>query len=212
MSMLFSPLKLKSITFRNRIFLSPMCQYSSCDGFPTDWHLVHLGSRAVGGAGLVMVEATAVSPEGRISPSDCGIWSDAHAEAFRPLTRFIQDHGAVAGIQLAHAGRKGACSVPWLGGEPLGRRNPAAGSYLRRLPSLFDVGYPVPRALTKEGMDEIEAGFRAAARRARAAGFQMIELHMAHGYLLHEFLSPLVNQRTDEYGGNLETGCVSLCG
>jgi len=120
MSMLFSPFTLKSITFRNRIFLSPMCQYSSCEGFPTDWHLVHLGSRAVGGAGLVMVEATAVSPEGRISHGDCGIWSDAHAEAFRPLTRFIQDQGAVAGIQLAHAGRKGACSVSWLGGEPLG--------------------------------------------------------------------------------------------
>lgn len=204
MSMLFSPLKLKSITFRNRIFLSPMCQYSSCDGFPTDWHLVHLGSRAVGGAGLVMVEATAVSPEGRISPSDCGIWSDAHAEAFRPLTRFIQDHGAVAGIQLAHAGRKGACSVPWLGGEPLGEEESCGWQLLAPTAQPFDVGYPVPRALTKEGMDEIEAGFRAAARRARAAGFQMIELHMAHGYLLHEFLSPLVNQRTDEYGGNLE--------
>jgi 2,4-dienoyl-CoA reductase-like NADH-dependent reductase (Old Yellow Enzyme family) len=203
MSILFSPFSLRSITFRNRIFVSPMCQYSSQDGLPTDWHLVHLGSRAVGGAGLVMVEATAVSPEGRISPDDSGIWSDSHAEAFVPITRFIRAQGAVAGIQLAHAGRKGSCTLPWLGGGPLGVE--ACGwQPLGPGDVPFDVGHPVPRALTLNEMDEIEAQFRAAARRALAAGFQMIELHMAHGYLLHEFLSPLVNQRDDNYGGSLE--------
>ena len=180
-----------------------MCQYSSRDGLPTNWHLVHLGSRAVGGAGLVMVEATAVSPEGRISPDDSGIWSDAHSEAFAPITSFIQEQGAVAGIQLAHAGRKGSCSVPWLGGGPLGLEargwQPIAPSAVH-----FDAGYPVPHALTLNDLDEIEAQFRAAARRALAAGFQAVEVHMAHGYLLHEFLSPLVNLREDDYGGSLE--------
>ena len=203
MSILFSPLTLRSITFRNRIFVSPMCQYSSRDGLPTDWHLVHLGSRAVGGAGLVMVEATAVSPEGRISPDDSGIWSDAHAEAFVPVTRFIREQGAVAGVQLAHAGRKGSCSLPWLGGGPLGME---AGGWQPLAPSAlpFEVGHPIPRAMTPDELDGIEARFRAAACRALAAGFQMVEVHMAHGYLLHEFLSPLVNNRDDDYGGSLE--------
>jgi 2,4-dienoyl-CoA reductase-like NADH-dependent reductase (Old Yellow Enzyme family) len=203
MSMLFSPFTLRSITFRNRIFVSPMCQYSSHEGLPSDWHLVHLGSRAVGGAGLVMVEASAISPEGRISPDDSGIWSDAHAEAFVPITRFIRDQGAVAGIQLAHAGRKGSCTLPWLGGGPLGMDS-CGWQTLGPNTSPFDVGHPVPRALTPVELDEIEAQFRDAARRALAAGFQMIELHMAHGYLLHEFLSPLVNHRDDIYGGSLE--------
>lgn len=203
MSVLFSPFTLKSITFRNRIFVSPMCQYSSNDGLPTDWHLVHLGSRAVGGAGLVMVEASAVSPEGRISPDDSGIWSDAHAEAFAPIARFIREQGAVPGIQIAHAGRKGSCSLPWLGGGPLGLE--ACGwQPLGPGNDPFDVGHPVPRALTPDEMDEIEANFRAAAKRALAAGFLVVELHMAHGYLLHEFLSPLVNHRDDDYGGSLE--------
>lgn len=203
MSILFSPITLRSITVRNRIFVSPMCQYSSRDGLPTDWHLVHLGSRAVGGAGLVMVEASAVSPEGRISPDDSGLWSDEHAKAFLPITRFMREHGAVAGIQLAHAGRKGSCSLPWLGGGPLGAE---ACGWQPLAPSAvpFDVGHPVPRALTPAEMDVIEAQFRAAARRAFAAGFQVVEVHMAHGYLLHEFLSPLVNQRDDSYGGCLE--------
>ncbi|OHB25363.1 MAG: oxidoreductase [Desulfuromonadaceae bacterium GWB2_53_15] len=203
MSILFSPFSLKSITFRNRIFVSPMCQYSCHDGLPTDWHLVHLGSRAVGGAGLVMVEATAISPEGRISPDDCGIWSDAHAEAFLPITRFIREHGAIAAIQLAHAGRKGSCTLPWLGGGPLGMEacgwQPLAPSSVP-----FDEGHPVPRALTPDEMDVVETQFRAATRRALASGFQVVEVHMAHGYLLHEFLSPLVNQRDDNYGGSLE--------
>jgi len=203
MSTLFSPFTLRAVTFRNRIFVSPMCQYSSRDGLPGDWHLVHLGSRAVGGAGLVMVEASAVSPEGRISPDDSGIWSDAHARAFAPIARFIREQGAVAGIQLAHAGRKGSCSLPWLGGGPLGMD---ACGWQPLAPSAvpFDTGHPVPRVLTLIELDEIEAQFCAAAVRALAAGFQVIELHMAHGYLLHEFLSPLVNKRQDDYGGSLE--------
>lgn len=203
MSVLFSPYALRSVTFRNRIFVSPMCQYSSFDGMPADWHLVHLGSRAVGGAGLVMVEATAVSPEGRISPADSGIWSDAHAEAFAPIVRFVKGQGAVPGIQLAHAGRKGSCSLPWLGGGPLG---PEACGWQTVAPSAvpFDDGHNVPTPLTLHELDEVEARFRAATRRALAAGFQVVELHMAHGYLLHEFLSPLVNRRDDEYGGSLE--------
>jgi 2,4-dienoyl-CoA reductase-like NADH-dependent reductase (Old Yellow Enzyme family) len=203
MSKLFTPFDLRSITFRNRIFVSPMCQYSSHEGLPTAWHLVHLGSRAVGGAGLVMVEATAISPEGRISPDDSGIWSDAHVEAFTPIARFIREQGAVPGIQLAHAGRKGSCSLPWLGGEPLGLE---ACGWQPLAPSAvpFASGHPVPRALTTDELELIETQFRAAARRAVAAGFQVVELHMAHGYLLHEFLSPLVNQRGDQFGGSLE--------
>jgi 2,4-dienoyl-CoA reductase-like NADH-dependent reductase (Old Yellow Enzyme family) len=203
MSRLFSPFELRSLKFRNRIFVSPMCQYSSLNGLPTDWHLVHLGSRAVGGAGLVVVEATAISPEGRISPDDSGIWNDAQAEAFAPITRFIREQGAIAGIQLAHAGRKGSCSLPWLGGDPLGVE---ACGWQPLAPSAvpFASGHPVPRALTPDEMAVIKTQFRTAARRALAAGFQVIELHMAHGYLLHEFLSPLVNQRHDEYGGSLE--------
>jgi 2,4-dienoyl-CoA reductase-like NADH-dependent reductase (Old Yellow Enzyme family) len=203
MSVLFSPLNLQSITFRNRIFVSPMCQYSSLDGIPTNWHLVHLGSRAVGGAGLVMVEATSVSPEGRISPDDSGIWSDSHTEAFLPIVRFIHEQGAVPGIQLAHAGRKGSCSAPWHSGGPLGIDErgwqPLAPSAVP-----FDAGHPIPKAMTLDDMDQVEVKFRAAARRAYAAGFQVVELHMAHGYLLHEFLSPLANQRKDDYGGSLE--------
>jgi 2,4-dienoyl-CoA reductase-like NADH-dependent reductase (Old Yellow Enzyme family) len=203
MSILFSTFDIKSITFRNRIFVSPMCQYSSCDGLPTDWHMVHLGSRAVGGAGLVMVEATAVSPEGRISPDDSGIWSDAHAGAFAPVTRFIKEQGAVAAIQLAHAGRKASCSPPWQGGGPLAVEHFGWQPFAPGAVS-FDSGYPIPRALTLDELDNVEAQFRGATRRAFDAGFQVVELHMAHGYLLHEFLSPLVNQRDDEYGGTLD--------
>ena len=203
MSRLFSLLQLRTLTFRNRIFVSPMCQYSSLDGYPSDWHLVHLGSRAVGGAGMVMVEATAVSPEGRISPDDSGIWSDAHAEAFAPIARFIREQGAVAGIQLAHAGRKASTDRPWQGGGPLGPDQrgwqPIAPS-----PLPFAHGYPVPREATATDLEAVRSQFEAAARRARAAGFQVIEVHLAHGYLLHEFLSPLSNLRKDEYGGGLE--------
>ena len=203
MSRLFSLLQLRTLTFRNRIFVSPMCQYSSLDGYPSDWHLVHLGSRAVGGAGLVMVEATAVSPEGRISPDDSGIWSDAHAEAFAPIARFIREQGAVSGIQLAHAGRKASTDRPWQGGGPLGPDQrgwqPIAPS-----PLPFAHGHPVPREATAADLEAVRRQFEAAARRARAAGFQVIEVHLAHGYLLHEFLSPLSNLRKDENGGGLE--------
>jgi 2,4-dienoyl-CoA reductase-like NADH-dependent reductase (Old Yellow Enzyme family) len=202
-SQLFTPLTIGDVTFRNRIFVSPMCQYSSHDGLPGDWHLVHLGSRAVGGAGMVTVEATAVTAEGRITPYDSGIWSDVHAEAFQRITRFIHEHGAVPAIQLAHAGRKASTDQPWRGGKPL---QPEAGAWTPVAPSAvpFAEGYPLPRELREKDLDEVVAAFVAAARRASEAGFQCIELHMAHGYLLHEFLSPLANRRRDEYGGSLD--------
>ncbi len=203
MSRLFSSFTLRELTFRNRIFVSPMCQYSSIDGLPTDWHLVHLGSRAVGGAGLVLVEATAVSPEGRISPDDSGIWSDAHAEAFAPIARFIRQQGAVAGIQLAHAGRKASTDLPWLGGGPLGPEK-RGWQPIAPGPLPFTPDHPVPREATTADLDAIRDQFVNAGKRAKAAGFQVIEIHMAHGYLLHEFLSPLTNHRKDEYGGSLE--------
>jgi 2,4-dienoyl-CoA reductase-like NADH-dependent reductase (Old Yellow Enzyme family) len=202
-SQLFTPMKIGKVTFRNRIFVSPMCQYSSHDGLPTDWHLVHLGSRAVGGAGMVMVEATAVTPEGRISPDDSGIWSDAHAEAFKRITRFINEQGAVPAIQLAHAGRKAATDLPWRGGKPLGSE---AGGWTPLGPSAvpFADGYTVPHEMGEAELDEVVEAFVTAVRRARDAGFLCVEVHMAHGYLLHEFLSPLANRRGDDYGGSLE--------
>jgi len=202
-SQLFSPLKIGDVEFRNRVFVSPMCQYSSHDGLPTDWHLVHLGSRAVGGAGMVMVEATAVSPEGRISPSDSGIWSDAHGAAFERITRFIQEQGAVPAIQLAHAGRKGSTEVPWRGSKAVETN---AGGWIPLAPSAerFADDYPLPQAMSQTELDQLVDDFVAAAQRARAAGFRCIELHMAHGYLLHEFLSPLANLRDDDYGGSLD--------
>lgn len=202
MAKLFSSFRLRDIEFRNRIFVSPMCQYSSQDGSPTDWHLVHLGSRAVGGAALVMVEATAVSPEGRISPDDSGIWSDEHAQAFLPITRFIKAQGAVPAIQIAHAGRKASTDAPWRGGKPL---KPGTGGWQPVAPSAvpFGPGYTEPHALTQAEIETVVQQFSDAAQRALTAGFEVIEIHMAHGYLLHEFLSPLSNQRTDEYGGSL---------
>jgi 2,4-dienoyl-CoA reductase-like NADH-dependent reductase (Old Yellow Enzyme family) len=203
MSKLFSPFTLRKIKFKNRIFVSPMCQYSSPDGMPTDWHLVHLGSRAVGGAALVMVEATAVSPEGRISPDDSGIWEDGHAEAFAQISRFILEQGAVPGIQLAHAGRKASTDAPWRGGGPLGPKErgwqPLAPSSIP-----FSDGFPLPREMTTKDIEAVLGRFIDAAKRSLAAGFQVVEIHSAHGYLLHEFLSPLSNQRADEYGGSLE--------
>lgn len=203
MSQLFTPLTLRGLTFKNRIFVSPMCQYASEDGMPNEWHMVHLGSRAVGGAALVLVEATAVSPEGRISPFDTGIWSDRHAAAFKPITAFLAAQGCVPGIQLAHAGRKASTDSPWLGGAVLG---PEAGGWQPIAPSPlpFAAGDPVPHAMTRADIDRIVADFAAAARRSREAGFEVVELHMAHGYLLHEFLSPLSNRREDDFGGSLE--------
>jgi 2,4-dienoyl-CoA reductase-like NADH-dependent reductase (Old Yellow Enzyme family) len=200
---LLSPLAVRGVTLRNRIVMSPMCQYVAKDGFADDWHLVHLGSRAAGGAGLVMVEATAVTADGRITPGDLGIWTDAHAEPLARIARFVHSQGAAAGIQLAHAGRKASCDLPWRGGAGL---TPAVGGWPVVGPSAvpFDEGSPVPAALDEAGIDGVVAAFEAAARRAVAAGFRVVEVHAAHGYLLHEFLSPLSNRRTDTYGGSLE--------
>jgi 2,4-dienoyl-CoA reductase-like NADH-dependent reductase (Old Yellow Enzyme family) len=203
MSKLFEKLNLRGIEYRNRIWVSPMCQYSSSDGMPTDWHLVHLGSRAVGGAGLVMQEATAVSPEGRISPSDAGIWSDAHADAYRRITRFIKEHGAVPGIQIAHAGRKASTAEPWNGGKGVDEEN---GGWQVVAPSAirFADDYTMPREMDKEDIEQATKDFVNGALSAVEAGFETIEIHAAHGYLLHEFLSSLSNKRSDEFGGSLE--------
>jgi 2,4-dienoyl-CoA reductase-like NADH-dependent reductase (Old Yellow Enzyme family) len=201
MPALFEPLTLRGVTLRNRIGVSPMCMYSSEDGFVTDWHLVHLGARATGGAGLVMMEATAVTPEGRITPADAGLWKDAHIDALRRVTRYIEEQGAVPAIQIAHAGRKASHQSPWLGGADL---PPAQGGWETVGPSAvaFSPKMRQPRALTKTEIAEHVQAFAAAARRARAAGFKLVEIHAAHGYLLHSFLSPLSNLRTDEYGGD----------
>ena len=200
---LFTTLRLRATEFKNRIAVSPMCEYSARDGHPLTWHLVHLGSRAVGGAALVMGEATAVQAIGRISPADTGLYLDSQAEAWRPIVEFIHAQGARAGIQLAHAGRKGSTAAPWLGGAPLplkdGGWTPVAPSALA-----FDTGYPVPRELSVEEIDHVAADFEAAAKRALQVGFDVVEIHAAHGYLLHEFASPLSNERTDEYGGAFE--------
>jgi len=203
MSKLFSSLHIKNITLKNRIVVSPMCQYTATDGFTNDWHLVHLGSRAVGGTGLIFTEATAVSPEGRISPGDVGLWNDEHIHGLSRIVSFIHLQGAIAGIQLAHAGRKASCSVPRDGGKQLdekhgGWQTVAPGA----IPFLAEDRKPEP--LNKEGIHKVVSDFKAAAGRALAAGFKVVEIHSAHGYLLHEFLSPLSNQRTDEYGGSFE--------
>jgi 2,4-dienoyl-CoA reductase-like NADH-dependent reductase (Old Yellow Enzyme family) len=201
---LLSPLNLRGVALRNRIVMAPMCQYSAEEGFANDWHLVHLGSRAVGGTALVIVEATAVSPEGRITPGDVGIWSDAHIEPLARIASFIHSQGAVAGIQLAHAGRKASTAAPWLGGATL--KTSAEGGWHVVAPSAipFYPDDPVPVALDKQAIDGIVDLFEAAARRALAAGFKLLEIHAAHGYLLHQFLSPHSNQRNDEYGGSLD--------
>lgn len=201
---LLSPLAIRGVTFRNRIVVSPMCQYSSTDGFANDWHLVHLGSRASGGVSLVIVEATAVTAEGRITPGDMGIWKDEHIEPLARIVRFVHSQGAVAGIQLAHAGRKASCDLPWRGGARLTTAEQGGWPVVGPSAIPFNEGDPAPIALDAKGIDAVVASFEAAARRALAAGFRVIEIHGAHGYLLHEFLSPLSNQRTDEYGGSLE--------
>ena len=203
MSKLFSPITIKSITLKNRIVTSPMCQYSATDGFASDWHLVHLGTRATGGVGLVIAEATAVSPEGRITPGDLGLWSDGHIDGLSRIVDFIHSQGAVAGIQLAHAGRKASCAVPWKGGQQLEEQN---GGWQTVAPGNipFHTGERAPEPLSRESVQKVISGFASAAGRALAAGFRVIEIHSAHGYLLHEFLSPLSNNRTDEYGGSFE--------
>jgi 2,4-dienoyl-CoA reductase-like NADH-dependent reductase (Old Yellow Enzyme family) len=203
MSKLFTPLTIKSVTFKNRLVVSPMCEYSSVDGFANEWHLVHLGSRAVGGAGLIITEATAVSAEGRISPGDLGIWKNAHLDKLKTITSFIHKHGAVAGIQLAHAGRKASCAVPWNGSLQLSKEN-GGWQTVSASPVPFHEKDSPPEALTTEGIKKVIDDFKAAAERALSAGFKLIEIHAAHGYLIHQFLSPFSNQRTDEYGGSFE--------
>lgn len=203
MSLLFSPLTIKSITLKNRIVMSPMCQYSSTDGFSNDWHLVHLGTRAAGGTGLIIAEATAVSPEGRITPSDLGLWKDDHISGLNRIVDFIHSHDSVAGIQLAHAGRKASCTVPRDGGKQLDEKN---GGWQTVGPSCipFYNDDRAPESLSKEGILKVVSDFKAATKRSRIAGFKIIEIHSAHGYLLHEFLSPISNTRSDEYGGSFD--------
>lgn len=206
---LFEPLTLRHLTLANRIVVSPMCEYSSVDGFANDWHFVHLGCRAIGGAALVFTEATAVTAEGRISPDDLGIWKDDHVETLERIVRFVHAHGSAAGMQLAHAGRKGSTAAPWKdraalemsdgGWQPIGPTNEP-----------FSDGYPVPRALGTAEIPRVVAAFKDAARRALAAGFDVIEVHAAHGYLIHQFLSPLSNTRTDQYGGSFDNR-IRLC-
>jgi len=204
MSHLFKPLTLRGVTLPNRIAVSPMCQYSCADGFATDWHLVHYGSRAVGGAGLVIFEAAGITPQGRISPSDLGIWSDEHITALARITEFIRQRGSVPGIQLAHAGRKASTPPPWENRSVT--LSEAEGGWPIVAPSAipFEDGCIIPTALTEEGIAEITTAFVLAAGRALQAGFQVIEIHAAHGYLLHQFLSPLSNRRTDTYGGSFD--------
>ncbi|MCX6243940.1 MAG: NADH:flavin oxidoreductase/NADH oxidase [Bacteroidetes bacterium] len=210
MTHLFTPLKLREVELKNRIAVSPMCQYSSHDGFASEWHLVHLGSRAVGGAGLVMSEATGVSPEGRISIDDLGIWKDEHIAGLQKVTRFIREHNSVPGIQLAHAGRKASRSAPWNGDKVLKIEDACLpdrqGGWKMVAPGAipFAETDPPPVALTMEGIEKVIHDFRDAAVRADKAGFLVAEIHAAHGYLIHEFLSPLCNQRTDDYGGSFE--------
>ena len=202
MSQLFSALQVRGITFTNRIFVSPMCQYSSEDGMPNEWHFVHLGSRAVGGAALVSVEASGVTPEGRITPWDAGIWSPAHAAAWKPIADFIRARGAVPAIQIAHAGRKASVNKPWLGGKALA---PSQGGWQALGPSNIAFGhYPPPKAMSVEEIRRTVEDFRKAAQYSLAAGFDVVEIHGAHGYLLHSFVSPLSNLRRDDYGGSFD--------
>ena len=203
MSQLFSPFTLRDLTFKNRVFVSPMCQYSCIDGLPNEWHMVHLGSRAVGGAALVFTEAASVTPDGRISPEDAGIWSDAHAAAWRPIASFIKAQGAVPGMQLSHAGRKASTFSPWRGHGAVGSD---AGGWpvIGPADAPFSPTYPVPRQMTVNEIGETVEAFVVATTHSLAAGFEVVEIHAAHGYLIHEFLSPLSNLRTDAYGGSLE--------
>src|ERR1700726_3453992 len=204
MSHLFDPLAIRDLTFANRVFVSPMCEYSSTDGYASDWHFVHLGSRAVGGAGLVLTEATAVVPEGRISPQDLGIWKDEHIEPLARVVRFIHEQGSVAGMQLAHAGRKASTYAPWAGHGTVPESKGGWKNVVAPSAFAFTDGYPMPQALSIDGIKNIVSAFAAAARRACEAGFRVIEIHAAHGYLIQEFLSPLSNHRKDAYRGSFE--------
>lgn len=203
MSRLFSPIRLRELNIKNRIFMAPMCQYSAHDGMPGEWHRIHYGARATGGVGLVVVEATAVAPEGRISPYDLGLWSAQQAEAFRPLVAFIKEQGATPAIQIGHAGRKAGSDKPWKGGQPL---SPENGGWQPLAPSAlaFSPASSVPKEMNQSDIYKVVSQFAEAAKNAWSAGFEVVEIHMAHGYLLHEFLSPLTNRRTDSYGGSFE--------
>ncbi|MDO9256035.1 MAG: NADH:flavin oxidoreductase/NADH oxidase [Bacteroidales bacterium] len=203
MSKLLSPLTIKDITFRNRIAISPMCQYTAEDGFANDWHLVHYGSRAVGGAALIIQEATGVSPEGRISPGDLGLYKEEHIEKLRQITSFIHQHGEVAGIQLAHAGRKAGCAKPWDGGKQL-MENEGGWKTVSASALAFNPDDVAPQELDTEGINKVITDFKFAAQRSLQAGYKLVEIHAAHGYLIHQFLSPLSNHRTDNYGGSFE--------
>jgi len=203
MALLFQPLTIRSIKLKNRIMVSPMCEYSSIDGFANDWHLVHLGSRAVGGAALILAEATAVSPEGRITADDLGIWKDEHIEYLKRITEFLHQQGAVPGIQLAHAGRKASHLSPWKSGRPLEQ---SEGAWQTFAPSAvpYKEGGPLPKEMSKDDINKVIDDFKKAAIRAVKAGFKVVEIHAAHGYLINEFLSPISNKRTDKYGGSFE--------
>lgn len=203
MSKLFSPLKIRSIELKNRIAMSPMCQYSSVNGMPTDWHFIHYGSRSVGGAGLIIAEATAVAPEGRITPDDAGIWNDAQVEAYQRITKFISSHHTVPGIQLAHAGRKASTYAPGKGDGEVTNEN-GGWQTLSASAIRFTENYPLPKKMTIDDIHSVVEQFQQAAKRSLLAGYRVIELHMAHGYLVHQFLSPFSNKRTDEYGGSFE--------
>jgi 2,4-dienoyl-CoA reductase-like NADH-dependent reductase (Old Yellow Enzyme family) len=211
MSLLFSSLSIKDVTLKNRIAVSPMCMYSASDGHAGDFHMVHYGSRALGGAGLIIQEATAVLPEGRITPGDLGLWDDRQVEELQGMVRFIHEHGSVAGLQLAHAGRKAGCAKPWEGGRQIG---PGKGGWQTVAPSAipFNPDDDLPEALDAEGIGKVIAGFKAAAGRALQAGYRVVEIHAAHGYLIHQFLSPLSNHRTDNYGGSYENRIRFLLG
>ena len=205
MPSLFDSFMLKDITLKNRIAVSPMCQYSAEDGVINDWHLVHLGAHAIGGAGLIIGEATAVSPEGRITPGDSGIWTDAQAEKWRPIVAFLKKHGAVPGLQIAHAGRKASANKPWEGDNHMAADDPRAWQPIAPSANAFGANLPrVPRAMTKDDIVRVRGDFVAAAKRALAVGFEWLELHYAHGYLAQSFFSPLANKRTDDYGGSFE--------
>ncbi|MGN6514888.1 MAG: NADH:flavin oxidoreductase/NADH oxidase, partial [Rhizomicrobium sp.] len=203
MSQLFSEFHIKGVSLRNRIVVSPMCQYSADDGVPNDWHLVHLGARAVGGAALVIAEATAVSPEGRITPGCTGLWNDRQAEAWIPILKFVKRHGAVPGIQIAHAGRKASANRPWEGDDHMPPNDPRSWDPLGPSPVAFGANLPrVPHDMSRDEILRVQADFVAAAKRALAVGFEWLELHFAHGYLAQSFFSPIANKRTDEYGGS----------
>jgi 2,4-dienoyl-CoA reductase-like NADH-dependent reductase (Old Yellow Enzyme family) len=201
---LFTPISIRSVTVRNRLIVSPMCMYSSVDGFANDWHLVHLGQFATGGAGMVLTEANSVSPEGRISPQDLGIWKDEHVEMLARISKFVREHGAVFGSQLAHAGRKASTARPWEGGGPLDSQHDGWSPIHAPSALAFDDGWQIPVALDDAEIERVIRDFKSAAERALAAEMQIIEVHGAHGYLLHEFLSPIANRRTDRYGGSFE--------